>query len=69
MNQEWEKKVRGEDFHFTCATCFETFNRLFLEWIDTMPKDLPPEDQIARITNAIEKIDDEVRALSGNSKS
>jgi hypothetical protein len=69
MNQEWEKKVRGQDFHFTCVTCLENYSRLFLDWINRMPTDIPPEDQMVRISEAIGIIDEEVRATATRSNS
>jgi len=64
MNQPWEKKVRQEDFHFSCSTCFQNYGRILLEWIATIPKDISPEEQIERMGKAIEKIDEEVRLIS-----
>lgn len=68
MNQEWEKRTRGRDFHFTCTTCFETYSRLFLEWMETMPADLPPEAQIGCMSKAIGEIDGKVREGAAGSK-
>lgn len=67
LNQEWEKKARGQDFHFTCTTCFENYSRLFLKWVETMPADIPPNAQIERMSKAIEQIDEEVRAAADRS--
>lgn len=68
MNQEWEKKVRGRDFHFTCMLCLENYTRLFLKRIETMPANLPPEAQIKEISKAIKAIDQEVRSMAARSK-
>lgn len=68
MNQEWEKRTPGRDFHFTCMTCFETYSRLFLERLETMPADLPPEVRIECMSKAIGEIDEEVRKAAARSK-
>ena len=67
MNQPWEKEVREEDFHFSCSTCLENYSNLLLKWIDTIPKDLTPEDQVQRMAKAIKNIDSEVRSISQKS--
>jgi len=66
-NQEWEQKVRGKEFHFTCMTCLENYRHLFLGRIDKMPTDLLPEAQLELMTKAIDEIDEEVRTIAGSS--
>ena len=68
INQVWEKKVRGCDFHFTCMTCFENYTRLFLKRIETISADLSPESQIEEISKITQAIDKEVRSMAVRSK-
>lgn len=68
MNQEWEKKVRGGDFHFTCMPCLENYTRLFLKRIETISSDLPPESQIEEISKVTQAIDKEVQSMAVRSK-
>lgn len=68
INQVWEKKVRGVDFHFTCMTCIENYSRLFLKRIETISDDLPPESQIEELSKVIEAIDKEVRSMAARLK-
>ena len=68
LNQEWEKKGRGKDFHFYCTTCMKNHHHLFLKFLNTMPTDLSPIEQFERMANANDEIDEKVRALARISK-
>lgn len=61
MNQDWEKKARGQVFHYTCITCFEKYSRLYLKCLNGIPEDLPPNVIMEKMSEAIIEIDRKVR--------
>ena len=72
MNQQWEREVREVEYHFTCATCFETYSRLLLAKLNRIASGISSEDSMERTMNrmsqAVRDTDDKVRAIAKVSK-
>ena len=59
-NQEWERSVRGQRFHFTCFRCSALFHRFLLESIRDIPKGLGKDEELEAMRAAIAKSDRKV---------
>lgn len=57
MNDYWEKPIRMLSMHYTCFRCMDLYRQSLLEFIDRIPKDLSPENQLQYMNTMVAEVD------------
>jgi protein-arginine kinase activator protein McsA len=59
-NLEWEQRVRGQPFHFTCFRCHQLYHGFITEALASMPTGLSPKAQVEAIAGMVAASDRQV---------
>lgn len=68
LNEQWERDVRGQDCHFTCSTCLEMYHKRMQKSLEKISSEMPPDDQMRELVQAVKEVDKEVHKAAQISK-